>query len=177
MDEVLPRENIEYKSRARDLERAKRLALDAGGAVVGVLWQTDTYFHLPSGRLKLREIAGTGAELIWYDRADHAGTRASRCRICPVPNPADLLPLLSAAMGVRAVVRKRRTLLMLDNIRIHLDEVDRLGAFVEFEAVLDATQDPQSNAERVRSLVAALELLPDDAITTSYGDLIEALDR
>jgi predicted adenylyl cyclase CyaB len=85
--------------------------------------------------------------------------------------------LLSAAMGVRAVVRKRRTLLMLDNIRIHLDEVDRLGAFVEFEAVLDATQDPHANTERVRSLVAALELPPDDAITTSYGDLIEALDR
>ncbi len=70
-----PRKNIELKARCADLGAAREAALVAGARVVGVLNQIDTYFVVPHGRLKLREINGERAELIQYDRDNDPNAR------------------------------------------------------------------------------------------------------
>jgi adenylate cyclase class IV len=47
----------------------------------------------------------------------------------------------ASALGVLAVVKKRRTLLSLDATRIHLDNVDGLGDFIEFEVPVTGDDD------------------------------------
>jgi adenylate cyclase class IV len=113
--------NLEYKARVDDLKPAIARARALGADLWGDLRQTDTYFEVPSGRLKLRETAGFQAELIYYQREEQGETRPSDYQIAHSTEPDAMRALLSAALGVRTVVRKRRTLLLLDVTRIHLN--------------------------------------------------------
>ena len=90
--------NVEFKARVHDLEplRTRVMALGAIGPVA--LMQTDTFFNVPSGRLKLREFGDHTAELIYYVRPDTEGAfgipsefglRATNCAVEPAFTPGD----------------------------------------------------------------------------------------
>ena len=70
------------------------------------------------------------------------------------------------------VVEKRRELSLYKNVRIHIDEVDQLGAFLEFEAVLDSQARDEDGEPRVRELSARFALRPDELIAESYSDML-----
>ncbi|MGB7158971.1 MAG: class IV adenylate cyclase [Tepidisphaeraceae bacterium] len=180
-----PRRNIELKSRLANLSAAREAALRLGARDAGLLEQTDTYFHCTTGRLKLRETVGRDAELIAYARPDHPDARASDYHLISVAEPGPLKRGLANALGVRVVVVKRRQLLIWHdstdlaevNVRIHLDEVQGLGSFCEFEAVLGETNDPNDESASTAGLAVladALGLHARDRIATSYCDLLEA---
>src|SRR5438046_3449290 len=104
---MTPRRNLEHKFRCDDLA-AVRAALPAlAPRAAGVQVQTDTFFRARAGRLKLREIEGQPAVLIWYDRTDAAAAKLSTYHLVPVGDAALLRTALTAALGVRGVVRKR----------------------------------------------------------------------
>ena len=98
-------------------------ALAIGANERGDLRQTDTYFNVPGGRLKLREIDGRHGELTFYKRDEEGVDRASDYEVFRTPEAAVLRDLLGTALGVIAVVKKRRTLLVLDGSRIHLSSL------------------------------------------------------
>ena len=170
---TLPHRNLELKTVDPDPPRtlAAALALD-GIEDRGVLRQRDTYFHAVSGRLKLREawVGGTPsvAELIAYARVDREGPKVSHYRIVPVHDPVELTAALADVLGVRAVVEKERRLLLWRNVRIHLDRVARLGAFVEFEAVAASIGGLEAEQAKVEELRRALGL-GDDGLLIARG--------
>jgi homotetrameric cytidine deaminase len=167
-----PRRNIEFK--AHDPDPAATLARchALGAQDHGEIEQVDTYFAAPAGRLKLRDEQPGDAHLIAYARADAAAARESRYRIAPVDDPAALREALGAALGVSVEVHKRRRLLLLEGVRIHLDHVEGVGDFVELEGVAG----PDSDLSRERALVERLRVslgVDDDAIVASgYADLV-----
>lgn len=165
------RHNLERKARCADLAAAAAAVAALGARREGVLEQTDLYFRVPNGRLKLRTTPGQLAALIWYDRPDETKARRSRYYLVPVREAAALRAALAAALGERAEVRKRRTLWLWHNVRIHLDEVQGLGTFVEFEAVMSASEDETTAAARLAELASALRLTPADDVAGSYGEL------
>ena len=171
----MARRNLELKLRVPDLAAARRACAGLAG-LAGVVEQVDTYFHVPIGRLKLREsVSGSAAPeatLIAYCRPDRADVRASDYHLVPVPDAAGLKSALSAALGVRGVVRKRREVLMRHNVRIHLDEVDGLGDFLELEAVISDEADEALSRSRLDALCRLLGLAPGDWIAGSYADLL-----
>jgi len=62
---------LEVKARVEDLEFVKRKLTELNAKYVGKFQQTDTYFEVPNGRLKIREIAGySPAQFIYYERED-----------------------------------------------------------------------------------------------------------
>lgn len=172
----MPR-NLELKARCGSLREVLRTARLLGAREAGLLEQVDRYFDVPFGRLKLREIRGSGAELIYYDRpstSDITG-RWSSYLIYPVGDAKRLRATLSAAWSVRAVVRKRRRLFLLENARIHLDTVDGLGTFLEFEVV--QTKGRAQAAAMYRRLCAGFDIRPSDLIGGSYVDMLRPLRR
>ena len=144
-----------------------------GAHHAGEMLQIDTYFNVPRGRLKLREIDQKHAELIWYTRADEPEVRPSDYTIVPVAAPDAMKSALAAALGVRSEVRKRRELWLWENVRIHLDEVDGLGTFIEFEAVISDEADEQPSRQRLERLRAATSIEFTDFLARSYGDPLE----
>ena len=133
--------------------------------------QIDTYFAVPAGRLKLRETPGLQAEVVFYQRDETGSGRPSDYQVVYTPDAAQVRGLLSAALGVLAVVRKRRTLLLLDSLRIHLDNVEGLGQFIEIEAPVRPEADEVAVCLELDSLIKALGFEWEDCIRASYLDL------
>jgi predicted adenylyl cyclase CyaB len=166
-----PRRNIEIKARVSNGEAllAAVYALPARDA--GVLHQLDTYFGVPSGRLKLREIDGAASELIYYSRPDAEDAKRSDYRIVPVAEAPTLKLLLAAALGVRGCVEKTRRLFLYRHTRIHLDLVAGLGEFLELETVLEAISEEAGRAE-CAEVVRALGIRPEELCAESYIDMV-----
>jgi adenylate cyclase, class 2 len=165
--------NIEIKARCSDLSRIREILRSHKADFRGVDNQTDTYFPCARGRLKLRE-GNIENALIHYHRPDHQGPKQADVTLCRVkPDPA-LRQVLSEALGVRVQVVKRREIYFLDNVKIHLDQVDPLGSFVEIEAIdPDGTLGRDRLMEQCRHWMDRFGIRPDDLIDRSYSDMIE----
>ena len=165
--------NIELKARCADLVRAADVARELGADFVGTLDQVDTYFNVAHGRLKLRTIHGDRAELIWYQRPNSVESRDSRFRRVHIDDSVGLLTSLEGALGVWKVVRKSRNLWLWQNVRIHLDRVEGLGTFIEFEAVQGAAcANPEQGHAQIRLLQDRFGILSTDLLAGSYSDLL-----
>ncbi len=169
-----PSRNVELKARDADPARSIEACESLGAESRGVLVQRDTYFHAPQGRLKMREEEGAKPHLISYARPDRAEPRASRYRIVEVERPDQLKAALAESLGVKAVVAKRRQLFLWREVRIHLDQVEGLGSFIELEAVAPPSSDLAPEHQKAQELRAAFEIADEDLIGVSYCDLMLA---
>jgi adenylate cyclase class IV len=134
--------NIEIKADVRDLAAIAARAAAIADEGPSEILQDDTFFACPAGRLKLRSFSEREGELIFYQRVDQRGPKESFYIRTPVSEPASLRQALSLAYGEVGRVRKRRTLFIVGRTRIHLDEVERLGSFLELEVVLREVSSP-----------------------------------
>jgi predicted adenylyl cyclase CyaB len=164
--------NVEIKSRCDDLSAVRQRLQARDPRFVGEDHQVDTYFQVDTGRLKLRE--GTlERALIYYRRPDQDGPKTSDIRRYEPAESAPLKAVLKAALGVWVVVDKRREIYFLDNVKFHLDRVDRLGTFVEIEAIgEDASADQAALREQCARFQKALGLADEDLVARSYSDLV-----
>jgi predicted adenylyl cyclase CyaB len=162
--------NVEAKFSVADVAAARQRAEALGFQCIATLLQHDTFFVVSNGKLKLRE-QPDGAWLIHYRRYHEQGFQLSNYEIVPISEPLKLRELLSAALGVLADVRKRRTLFRRANIRLHLDHVDHHGVFGELEAVLDEGEDPAPCRTEIGAILAGLQIPPDRLIDVSYFEL------
>lgn len=164
--------NVEYKAELRDPGLARAICHSLGALHEADLVQTDTYFKLADGRLKRRETEGDPTEYIFYSRSDRVDPRLSHY---VVYSEAEARERFGASpLPVWVVVRKTRTLYLLENIRIHLDDVDRLGHFLEFEAIVSPRHDAAACREDVDFLRATFAPALGEAISVSYSDLLAA---
>jgi adenylate cyclase class IV len=166
--------NVEIKARVGDPDRVRRLAARIAGGEPEVLRQDDTFFVAGRARLKLRRLRGGRGELIAYDRPDGRGPRASIYRVLVTERPDDLGELLGDALGVRGRVRKTRELYLAGQTRIHLDDVDGLGHFLELEVVLRPGQSDEDGMRVARELMARLEVPESALVPVAYVDLLDA---
>jgi predicted adenylyl cyclase CyaB len=168
----MPR-NVEIKARLLDLDRVTGIASQLADSTPELITQEDVFFPCQTGRLKLRIFSPAHAELIYYRRPNQEGPKTSQYQITPTTDPAGLRAALTAAYGVRAVVNKVRTLLLVGRTRIHLDRVDSLGDFLELEVVLGNDESIAAGEVEARALMATLGIAPDDLISDAYVDLLE----
>lgn len=167
--------NVELKAKDAEPQRSLRLALAANAEDLGVLQQTDTYFHVNNGRLKLREQSGpngTEAWLIPYSRADEAVARVSGYDLVPIEHPTQLKEALASTLRVQVVVSKRRRLLLWQGVRIHLDEVHRLGSYIEIEAVAAQDSDLRREHALVEELIRLLQIDRSHVVSFGYSDAL-----
>ncbi len=166
-----PRRNIELKARDPDPVRSRGTCRAIGAVPQGTLFQRDTYFDVRSGGLKLREESPGSPQLIQFERADEPQERESRYRIVGVAE-ADVETLrvaLAAALSVRTVVSKRRELFIWREARIHLDEVEGLGSFIEFEAVAAHDSDLAREHRLITRLRTAFGVTDERLVGTGYA--------
>jgi len=167
--------NLEIKAGLASLAPVRRrLRALRGARQDGAFRQTDWYFRVPAGRLKLRQVgARRDGELIAYLRPDRRTARTSDFQRMPTPDAAGTRRLLGRMLGGRACVRKRREVWLYKNARIHLDTVDGLGRFVEIEVVV--VQGMAQARALMTELRNALAIERECLLSTSYGDLAPAV--
>jgi len=168
-------ENVEFKAELRDPALARSICAAIGATQVATLRQTDTYYRLPAGRLKERKTASEPTEWVFYERPDDARPRVSRFTIY---SEAEAVERFAPERLERwLTVRKTRELFMLGNVRIHLDRVEGLGSFIEFEALVSRKQDIPGCHRAIARLRRALAPALGEAIAVGYSDLLAAQDE
>ena len=165
--------NIEIKARVQNFESLRVTAEQLSDSPCQVIPQVDTFFNCPDGRLKLRELGPDRGQLIYYQRQDTSGPKHSEYKIFETGNPAGLKAILSEAFGVRGVVTKQRYLYLAGQTRIHLDDVQGLGRFMELEVVLAPGQTDAEGQAIARELMEKLGIAEKDLINTAYMDMLE----
>ena len=164
--------NIEIKARCPRPEFIRQWLMDQGARFAGTDQQTDTYFKVSKGRLKLRE-GNIENNLIYYERADQNGPKPSVFELFPVEDADQLKKMLSSSLGIKVVVKKKREIYFIDNVKFHIDEVPELGHFVEIEAGnLNSSLKEAELREQCNHYMRALEINPGELLQSSYSDML-----
>lgn len=163
-------QNVEIKARVLDPEGFRKAATALTGCQGQLIRQDDTFFTVPKGRLKLRDFGDGRGELIRYHRPDTDGPKVSSYAISPTDDPKGLVELLAGVLPVLGLVQKRRFLFLAGRTRIHLDEVQGLGWFMELEVVLNEGESADEGEAEARNLMASLGIKTDDLVTGAYLD-------
>lgn len=165
--------NVEIKARISDFESVCGLVMSIADSGPEVISQEDTFFKNSTGRLKLRKFSDSKGELIYYERSNSDNPAECRYLIAPTTEPATLLEILSRSNVIRGIVRKERTLYTTGQTRIHLDEVEGLGWFIELEVVLRPEQNAPDGIRVADDLIRRLGIAESDLIDCAYIDLLE----
>jgi predicted adenylyl cyclase CyaB len=175
--------NLEFKAQCQSLDSFYPRLTDLSATHRETVDQTDTYFHVTTQeyrtisetcepRLKLREVDEmTEAWLIYYERPNQDASRYSQYQLCEITDPSTFKALLTAALGVKTIVKKRREVWMFDNTRIHLDTVVDLGQFVELETVFQGQTETEAINEH-QHVKTSLHLHTANPVAVSYSDLV-----
>jgi predicted adenylyl cyclase CyaB len=164
--------NIEIKARIASVAALTARAAALADSGPTEILQDDTFFNCPSGRLKLRTFANNTGELIFYRRSDERGPKQSFYVRTPTTDPDSLRETLSLAYGVVGRVRKRRTLYISGRTRIHLDDVESLGEFLELEVVLNDDESLEAGMHAAEDLMRRLGVESSQLIDRAYVDLL-----
>ena len=168
----MPTLNIEFKATTRRLAELEALLQQYDPLYMGEDHQVDTYFNIPSGRLKLRE-GNIENALIHYEREDTAGAKASHVLLYHHKPDKALKEILIKTLGIKAVVDKRRKIYFIDNVKFHFDTVDGLGTFVEVEAIdKDGTIGKEKLQSQCDKYSALFGIAAVDYCSVSYSDMI-----
>ena len=167
----MPR-NIEIKARLVSIDTVLPAVERLAEHGPDILRQEDTFFPCPNGRLKLRAFSVDHGELIFYRRPDQPGPKQSEYCISPTTAPGALRETLARAYGVSGTVRKVRTLYRIGRTRVHLDEVEGLGSFLELEVVLSAHESTAEGEAVAHALMQQLGIHADDLVHGAYVDLL-----
>ena len=165
---------VELKAKVRDHKFLKRKLSALGAKYIGTLKQSDLYFKVPEGKLKLREIEGSAAaELIYYNRENIAGPKSNDAYLLRVQDSKDLSKILKKILTSVVIVKKVREIYCYQGTHIHLDAVSKLGDFVEFERPTSKNaRRLENDREILKQLLHKLQIAPENLVTLSYSDLL-----
>ncbi len=164
--------NVEIKARCSDPVFIRKYLMDNNADFRGIDEQTDTYFNVVNGRLKLRE-GNIENSLIYYQRADLAGPKNSFFQLVKIDDAQGLKDVLLKSLGQKIVVKKKREIYYINNVKFHLDDVPGLGSFVEIEAGnITADLSGTKLKNQCKFYMRELKIKSIDLITMSYSDLL-----
>ncbi len=174
---------VELKAKVEDLDVVRGKLTSLGAQYIGTFRQIDVYFDVPEGKLKLREVEDNNkAELIYYKRENIAEPKRTDVFILKVQEPAFLKTLLGKLLKIRATVEKVREnyryqgklLASKDRyVQIHLDNVKKLGTFIEFE-MESSNRTENRDKQILEDLMKKMKIKANQLKKHSYSDLLRS---
>jgi predicted adenylyl cyclase CyaB len=167
----MPHLNVEIKARCSDPVFIRQWLLEDNAKFIGTDEQTDTYFNVTSGRLKLRE-GMIENNLIYYNRNNQAGPKSSQFHLVKVFNPVELKEVLARSCGIKTIVKKKREIYYIENVKFHIDIVEGLGSFTEIEAGNILADKTESELlAQCNFYMKEFGIKEEDLIAESYSDM------
>lgn len=168
----MPYLNVEIKARCGDPSFVRNYLLNNGADHKGTDLQTDTYFNVRDGRLKLRE-GNIENNLIFYKRTDQPGPKSSHFHLVSIDDAKGLKEVLERSCGIKMIVRKQREIYYIDNVKFHIDEVPKLGSFIEIEAGNILTNKTESELlDQCNFYLKEFGVKEEDLVSESYSDMM-----
>ncbi|OGF98102.1 MAG: hypothetical protein A3F83_14420 [Candidatus Glassbacteria bacterium RIFCSPLOWO2_12_FULL_58_11] len=169
-------QTVEIKARCADHTRIRRLLKSRGAKFLSRETQTDIFYRVSEGRLKLRK-SKSEKYLIGYQRPDSRGAKQCLVDLYEYNDPGSLDRVLTGVLGRRLTVRKRRERWLLGSVKFHLDRVDKLGTFLEIEVLgTRGKDDPEDLKRTCEEWLELCGVSPEDLVKVAYADLLEELE-
>ena len=164
--------NVEIKAIVNNPSFVRNYLVNHRATFKGTDEQTDTYFNVKTGRLKLRE-GNIENNLIFYNRPNEAGPKSSHFNLVKIEDASGLKEALERSCGIKMIVRKKREIYYIKNVKFHIDEVPGLGSFVEIEAgnILADKTEPEL-LDQCNFYLKEFGIKEEDLIAESYSDLM-----
>ena len=160
--------NLEIKIRLDSHISALNVLKNLPAEFVKDINQKDIYYTIQGSLLKLR-VEDEGECLIKYNRDEVNPDSFSDYEVIYLKT-SGTEKFFSSVFTVEAIVQKKRSLYLYNNTRIHLDTVQDLGTFMEFETlVINGMEDAK---KRFNFLIDKFEIDTTKQIKCSYRDLI-----
>jgi adenylate cyclase class 2 len=167
--------NIEIKARTTRAAAIRQFLLNEGADFKGTDYQSDTYFNVPNGRLKLRQ-GNIENSLIYYERQDQPGPKASNFNLVQIEDGGALKELLIKSLGIKVIVEKQREIYFIENVKFHIDQLGQLGNFVEIEASNKYLPlSLERLHEQCRYYIRQFAITDMDMVNISYSDMLLAV--
>lgn len=170
---------VELKAKIESLGSARKQLSHLKARHIGTFHQIDTYFHVPKGRLKLREVEGRrGAELIYYERENVSGPKRSAVFIVRIPRPETFKEFFEKVLKKKVIVGKKREIYRYKGTQIHLDSVKDLGEFIEFERKTQGSAEAiLKDREVLEELMEKFGIEEENLLKGSYSDLLLSREK
>jgi predicted adenylyl cyclase CyaB len=166
------RQNYEIKTAIKDTGSVRKLAVSYFSGKKFLRYterQEDIYYKVNTGRLKLRIINSSHGTLIYYNRSNKTGKRVSDYLLSHIPEPSELSKTLGILFKETVRVKKNREIFRTDEIRVHIDNVSRLGKYLEFEVIFNSFKKAE---KAMKGLIEHFKLDEKCFIKGSYSDLL-----
>jgi predicted adenylyl cyclase CyaB len=173
----MPHLNVEIKAKCEDPNSIRNYLQDHHAKFMGTDDQTDTYFNVSIGRLKLRE-GIIENNLIYYNRSNQADPKSSHFQLVKLDKPNEVKEILIKSCGIKVIVEKKREIYYIDNVKFHIDYLKGLGSFVEIEAgniLIDKSE--KELLEQCNFYLKELGISTKDLIAESYSDLLLSKEK
>ena len=86
--------------------------------------------------------------------------------------------ILTEVHGVKVVVEKRRKIYFIENVKFHFDTLEKLGEFVEVEAIdRDGSIGVEKLEDQCREYAEFFGVEKSQFVSESYSDLILRLEN
>lgn len=171
--------NLELKHYCNDFPKIRTILKEIGAKKIITKHQKDYFFRLPvtlksnNQRLKLR-IEGSNQSLIYYERPQFIKGKetASSVKLYSV-NDHQLLPFMIKALGITAVVEKKREVWKKGNTVFHLDNVKGVGSIFEVELQKKGAKITELDRATFKSYQSKLLPFLGSVIKGSNVDLVK----
>jgi adenylate cyclase class 2 len=164
--------NVEIKASCADPSFIRNYLLSHDAEFIGTDEQTDTYFNANNGRLKLRE-GKIENNLIYYERENESGPKSSKFSLVAVADASLLKNMLENSCGIKVVVKKKREIYYIRNVKFHIDTVDGLGSFIEIEAGNVKADLPENELRKqCENYLKEFKVNSNQLIKVSYSDML-----
>jgi adenylate cyclase, class 2 len=169
--------NVEIKASSHNSDQIRQWLLANGADLKGTDQQTDTYYKVPQGRLKLRQ-GNIENSLIFYQRNNQHGPKDSTVTMTKVDNGTQLKQVLEKALGILVEVSKQREIYFIENVKFHVDNVPGLGNFIEIEAIdKDGSIGKEKLLEQCNYYMQMLGIKEESLQIASYSDMLMAKNK
>lgn len=167
--------NLEIKYHLTDSQVVRDILQRIGARCEKMSDQTDYYFNLPQGnpaaKMKYR-IEGSDRTLVYYTRPNFKEGEGAPCNFSFVHDPdGTLFDILKSALGIWAVVQKKREEWRKESFIFHLDDVQEVGPVFEVEYV---SQDPEKDHAIFDAMLSRFIPYLGDVAPSSNSDLVTA---
>ncbi|ACF14033.1 adenylate cyclase [Chloroherpeton thalassium ATCC 35110] len=165
-------QNVEVKAKIDSIDTFIKKASQLSNQESETISQEDIFFNCSNGRLKLRMIDEKKGQLIAYERPDSSGPKISSYKIYETPAPHVLKETLTKSCGILGIVKKTRYFFLIGRTRVHIDQVDGLGAYFELEVVLSADENEESGVHEAEALMEKFGIDERQLVKGAYLDLL-----
>jgi Adenylate cyclase, class 2 (thermophilic) len=169
---VMPVLNFEFKARTTQLDRLENRLLQHNPKFIGEDNQTDTYFNVTKGRLKLRE-GNIENALIYYERQNTADAKQSDVLLYQHAPDKTLKEILIKVHGIKVIVEKKRRIYFIDNVKFHFDNRRIRNIYRSGSIDKDGSLGVEKLKEQADKYAELFGIKKEDLIAVSYSDMLQ----